>query len=137
METRLQRSSTVLPGSINNFTSSKGNTCLTVPYCIALAVYVVYVMLYSNGYICQSVLEFNHKQRDRHIAIFLLTSQLKPGYEALRRFKILQLPSVTTLKMFKGPRLHQPAIKRDIQEYIQEQQVNYYTKYKSEVQERG
>ena len=58
------------------------------------------------------------------------------AYEALRSFKILQLPSVTTLKTFKGPRLHQPGINRDIQEYIQEQQVNY-TKYKSEVQQRG
>ena len=38
-----------------------------------------YLMLCSNGYICQYVLESNHKQRVRNTAIFLLPSQLKPG----------------------------------------------------------
>ena len=58
------------------------------------------------------------------------------AYEALKSFKILQLPSVTTLKTFKGPRLHSPGINHGIQEYIKEQ-GNNYTKYKDELQKRG
>ena len=47
------------------------------------------------------------------------------AYEALKSFKIIQLPSVTTLKTFKGPRLHSPGINHGIQEYIKEQGNNY------------
>ena len=58
------------------------------------------------------------------------------AYEALRSFKVLQLPGISSLKQFKGARLHPPGINQQIQEYVIEQSNNY-RKYKDEVRRKG
>ena len=63
-------------------------------------------------------------------------SRSPAAYEALKSFKILQLPSVSSLKTLKGARFHQPGINDGIKQYIKEQQHNYM-KYKEEVIRRG
>ena len=63
-------------------------------------------------------------------------SRSPAAYEALKSFKILQLPSTSSLKSFKGARLHQPGINAGIGMYVKQQQQNYI-KYKDEVTRRG
>ena len=63
-------------------------------------------------------------------------SRSPAAYEALKSFKILQLPSTSSLKSFKGARLHQPGINAGIGMYVKEQPQNYI-KYKDEVTRRG
>ena len=47
-------------------------------------------------------------------------SRSPAAYEALKSFKILQLPSTSILKSFKGARLHQPGINAGIGMYVKE-----------------
>ena len=63
-------------------------------------------------------------------------SRSPSAYEALRSFKILQLPSASSLKSFRGTRLHEPGIHLAIKQYVCEQQENY-VKYKNELERRG
>ncbi len=65
-----------------------------------------------------------------------IMSRSKAAYEALKSFKILQLPSVSTLKKFANFRLHESGITTEIQDYIREQSENY-TKYKEELCNKG
>ena len=62
-------------------------------------------------------------------------SRSPAAYEALKSFKILQLPSISSLQTLKGTRFHQPGINDGIKQYVKEQQDNY-VKYK-EVLRRG
>ena len=63
-------------------------------------------------------------------------SRSPAAYEALKSFKILQLPSLSSLQTLKGPRFHQPGINAGISQYVKEQQQNYI-KYKDELIRRG
>ena len=63
-------------------------------------------------------------------------SRSPAAYEALKSFKILQLPSISSLQTLKGTRFHQPGINDGIKQYVKEQQDNY-VKYKEEVLRRG
>ncbi len=65
-----------------------------------------------------------------------IMSRSKSAYEALKSFKILQLPSVSTLKKFVNFRLHDSGINSEIQGYVQEQSNNY-KKYKEELRRKG
>ena len=58
------------------------------------------------------------------------------AYEALKSFKILQLPSISSLQTLKGTRFHQPGINDGIKQYVKEQQDNY-VKNKGKVLRRG
>ena len=56
-------------------------------------------------------------------------SQSSNAYEALKNFKILQLPNASSLKLFRGSKLHNSGITVDIQEYVMEQaQITLVTK---------
>ena len=58
------------------------------------------------------------------------------AYDALRSYNVLQLPSASSLKSYRSPRLHRPGIHNGIREYVCEQSENYL-KYKEELQKRG
>ena len=63
-------------------------------------------------------------------------SRSPSAYEALKSFKILQLPSSSSLKSFRAPCLHKPGIHEDIQDYVLEQSTKYCA-YQEEMERRG
>ncbi len=65
-----------------------------------------------------------------------IMSRSKSAYEALKSFKILQLPSVASLKKFQNFRLHKSGINSDTEDYIREQSEHYQS-YKKELQNKG
>ena len=54
------------------------------------------------------------------------------AYEALKSFKIIQLPSSKSLKKFSSRRIHSAGITKDTHEYIEEQEQKY-KKYADEM----